>query len=396
MAHRLAASSLSAVVPGQMGRPGADRATTVFFNGLGRYKVFRIPALCRTANALLAFAEARPTVDDHGKIDLVLRRSTDGGRTWSDLVVVARGDETGESIGNPVPISLGGGGKFGFGEIVLLYCSNAAHLTEDAIRGGATAGGGRRVWLRRSFDAGLNWTQPVELTSHVKRPGWTWYATGPGGAIVLRNGTIVVPATHADGVGLLASGRDHSHVLLSHDSGATWTLGGDGVTHTNEATVAELPDGSVLLNARNLSPARRRVLQRSNDGGLHWSQPWMTEELSESPPRGCHGSMVGDAGGRIFFAAPSSPTARAQLTLRRSDDGGKTWPRQMLLHNGPSAYSSMRLSPNGRAIHILYERGETPSAFFAAKVVFERIRLDSADTPIGDGAPVETSSPNPS
>ena len=164
MAHRLAAS-LSAVVPGQMGRPGADRATTVFFNGLGRYKVFRIPALCRTANALLAFAEARPTVDDHGKIDLVLRRSTDGGRTWSDLVVVARGDETSESIGNPVPISLGGGGKFGFGEIVLLYCSNAAHLTEDAIRGGATAGGGRRVWLRRSFDAGLKWTQPVELTS---------------------------------------------------------------------------------------------------------------------------------------------------------------------------------------------------------------------------------------
>ena len=79
------------------------------------------------------------------------------------------------------------------------------------------------------------------------------------------------------------------------------------------------------------------------------------------------------------------------LTDLHVSEGGKTWPRGMLVHDGPSAYSSMRVSPNGRALHLLYERGETPNAFFASKVVFERIRLDSADSPIGDGAPAQTS-----
>ena len=64
---------------------------------------------------------------------------------------------------------------------------------KDAIRDGK-GGVGRRVWMTKSLDAGANWTTPLELTFSVKPAGWTWYATGPGGAIVTRNGTLVAPA----------------------------------------------------------------------------------------------------------------------------------------------------------------------------------------------------------
>lgn len=355
----------------------------VYYGGLGGYRVFRIPALARAARMLLAFAEARPTVDDHGRIDIVLRRSLDGGRTWGPLLVVARGASRaangggGETVGNPVPIFLRRENT-----LLLLYCSNAAHMTEDAIRDGK-GDAGRRVWLTKSFDAGSNWTAPVEITPSVKLGHWTWYATGPGGAIVLHNGSLAVPATHADGQGPVGTGKDHSHLLLSHDRGETWHLGAIGAAQTNEATIAQLPDQSILLNARDVSGVGRRVIQISSDLGESWGAPRRAPELLEPPPRGCHGSMVATPTGRtLFFSGPSSTAGREKLTLRRSDDGGHTWPRSLLLWAGPSAYSSLRLLPDGVHLGVLYERGEGVGAFFAQQIVFERVRLGE-ESPLG-------------
>ena len=348
----------------------------VFFGGLGGYRVFRIPCLARAGRALLAFAEARPTVDDHGRIDLVLRRSWDGGRTWGGIEVVASGGRAGQTFGNPVPIYLPR-----LKRLLLLYSSNAAHLIEDAIRDGK-GGAGRRVWLTTSDDGGGNWSAPAELTATVKRPGWMWYATGPGGAIITRNGTIVVPATHSAGIAAVSTGHDHTHVLLSHDDGATWHIGGvspDG--HTNEAAVAELPNGSLLLNSRDVGPQRRRVLHLSTDGGQTWGPPRRTVELAESPPRGSHGAMVagGRDGSHLFFTAPSSPVSRGRLTLYRSTDHGLTWPKAAVLHAGPAAYSSMRALPGGEYLGVLYERGERSRSFFAERIVYARVSVSALE-----------------
>ena len=364
-----------AVTKGGGGRAPRRWSVPIYTNGLGGYRIFRIPALARATRMLLAFAEARPTVDDHGQIDIVLRRSADGGRTWGPLVVVARGH--GETVGNPVPLFLRRENT-----LLLIYCSNAASITEDAIRAGQ-GGVGRRVWMTKSLDAGANWTAPVELTHSVKLDHWTWYATGPGGAIALHNGTLVVPATHADGVGSLGTGKDHSHLLISHDRGETWNIGAIAAAQTNEATIAQLPDHSIILNARDVSGVGRRVIQISEDGGSSWGSPRRAPELIEPPPRGCHGSMVSTpTGSTLFFASPSSPTIRGKLTLRRSDDGGKTWPRSLVLWEGPSAYSSIRLLPDGAHLGVLYERGENPGSFFAQQIVFERVSLGD-ESPLG-------------
>jgi sialidase-1 len=169
----------------------------VFWSGLAHYRVFRIPVLLRMGRTLLAFAEGRPTFQDHGSIDIVLRRSGDGGRTWGAVEALLDGSSLGSrhgtTVGNPVPIYIRQRR-----ELLLLFCSNFGSSSERAIRAGKRSGeAGRRIWLSRSFNLGKNWSSPVELTAQLKLPGWTWYAVGPGGAISLRNGTLLVPATHA-------------------------------------------------------------------------------------------------------------------------------------------------------------------------------------------------------
>lgn len=386
----------------RMGRP-----VPVYPAGLGGYNIFRIPALCRAAKALLAFAEARPTVEDNGSIDLVVRRSTDGGRTWSDLKVVVAGRDLaaqagtfgGMTVGNPVPIFLPPSAGQPAGRLLLLFCSNAASVNEDAIREDTTvaAGAGRRVWLCRSSDGGATWSSPLEITDGVKRAGWTWYATGPGGGLVLRNGSLVVPATHAEH----GTNEDHSHVLASHDGGESWTIGADAAYGTNEACAAQLADDSLLLNARDLSSVRgggpTRLLQRSSDGGATWGSAWRAARLAQpTSHRGCHGSMVAAEGGRaLFFAAPDSALRREKLTLHRSDDGGRSWPRSVLLHAGPSAYSSLGLLPGG-CLGVLFERGERRTSFFAEQIAFVRVPLAaSSDVEVSPLGTLEVASVPP-
>ena len=97
--------------------------------------------------------------------------------------------------------------------------------------------------------------------------------------------------------------------------------------------------------------------------------------------------MVASPSGRtLFFAQASSPNAREKLTLRRSDDGGATWPRALVLWDGPAAYSSLRLLPDGAHLGVLYERGERGASFFAERIVFERVRLGE-ESPLGGLAP---------
>ncbi|MFF7767707.1 exo-alpha-sialidase [Streptomyces massasporeus] len=336
-------------------------ASVPFRAGQEGYASFRIPAVVATRTGdLLAFCEGRVgSRDDFGNIDIVLKRSTDGGRTWGPLQVAARNGDA--LAGNPAPVVLD------TGRVLLVHVRNAALATEDAIRRGTvSAADGRRVWVRHSDDEGRTWSAPEEITRDTKRPEWRWYATTPGHAIQLTTGRIVVPANHS----LPPAGTDNGtegrynggHCLLSDDAGATWRIGyvdddTDGYINANETTAAELPDGRVYFNTRNDSPSPgTRADAHSADGGRTLVKPFRPQAGLTAPVCEAAVLQLRDPD-LLLYSGPADPGLRALMTIRASTDGGTTWRPAYTVDGLPAAYSDLvRIDTD--TVGLLYETGD--------------------------------------
>jgi sialidase-1 len=334
--------------------------------GKGGYHTYRIPAAVRTRDgAILAFAEGRrDSAGDTGDIDVVLRRSTDGGCTWGPLTVVAAGH--GDTRGNPAPVV-----DPRTGAVVLVTCGNSGKLTEEQIRRGE---GERRVFVQRSRDGGRHFTLPADITAQVKRPHWSWYATGPGHGVALTRGAhagrLLVPANHsaAPRAGSSAPRYDGGHALYSDDGGRTWQLGfvtatHDGVTRVNETTATQLTDGRLYFNARDQygSVPGNRLDSYSSDGGQSLDRPYAIQPTLDDVPvvQGSVLQLRGTAA-PLLFSAPSVPTARRALALWSSTDAGRTFTKLLTLSDRPAAYSDLvQLGPD--TVGVLYETGSTHS-----------------------------------
>ncbi|MFH9083235.1 exo-alpha-sialidase [Streptomyces sp. NPDC017673] len=356
--------------------PAGCVSSVPYVSGRGGYAVYRIPAVVTTRHGtVLAFAEGRRDgAGDTGDIDVVLRRSTDGGCTWGPLTVVAAG--RGHTRGNPAPVA-----DPRTGAVVLVTCANAGNVTEAQImRGEVTPEQGRRVFVQHSLDDGRRFTAPRDITARVTRPGWRWYATGPGHAVALtrgphspRGGTpsrLLVPADHsaAPPPGSRDTGQEPryygGHALYSDDSGRTWHLGFvdagyDGVTDANETSAAQLPDGRVYFSSRdqNGTAPGNRLDTYSGDGGLTLDRPYAVQPALNAVPV-VQGSVLQPRGpgAPLLFSAPSVPTARRALALWASTDAGRTFRRLLTLSGRPAAYSDLvQLAPD--TIGVLYETG---------------------------------------
>ena len=331
-----------------------SKLTWLFERGASGYNTFRIPAIITTTKgSLLAIAEGRKnSSSDTGDIDLVMLRSEDGGKTWSNLSVIW--DDGLNVCGNPAPVV-----DKTTGNIFLLSTWNLGSDHEsDIIK--QTSKDTRRIFLLSSTDDGLTWSAPKEITASVKKPDWTWYATGPCHGIQTENGPVkgrlIIPCDHIEA----GTNKYFSHIIYSDDHGKTWKLGGTTPQdQVNECTVAELADGRLMLNMRNYDRTQKsRKVSVSENGGLLWGNIYSDLTLIEPI---CQGSLLthtfADKGaGKMLFLNPADENSRVNMTIRLSADEGKSWAKSLVLHPGPSAYSDMTVLPNGN-IGCLYEAG---------------------------------------
>ncbi|MBP2325932.1 sialidase-1 [Kibdelosporangium banguiense] len=339
--------------------PSQGCTSVPYTSGTAGYHTFRIPAVVRAASgALLAFAEGRvESAGDTGAIRVVLRRSYDGGCSWGPMTVVStNGDAT---AGNPAPVVLPGG------DIVLLTTRNGRVTEREIMSGTVSAEDSRRVFVQRSRDNGRTWSPAREITQVAKKPDWRWYATGPGHAIVLRGGRIVVPANHsaAPPAGSADVGTEAKyyggHDLISDDGGRTWRIGftedrTDVNVASNETTVAQLPDGRLYFNSRNQGALGGRVDTVSTDGGESLAAPYRPQTTLTGPK--VQGSVLQTTHPRVLlFSGPADPAVRRSMAVRVSGDQGRTWRQGHVVSAGPAAYSD--LVQLGGSVGLLYETG---------------------------------------
>ena len=338
-----------------LGCRSSSQQQAVWQSGKEGYHTYRIPALVVTAKGtLLAFCEGRKKGShDTGDIDLLMKRSMDNGSTWSPAQTIW--DDGDNTCGNPCPIL-----DRSTGVIWLLMTWNDGRDRESEIIA-QTSRDTRRVFVTFSSDDGITWVRPREITADVKQADWTWYATGPGAGLqkekVPFSGRLIVPCDHIE----KDSKHHYSHVVYSDDHGATWRLGGrTAQAFVNECQVAELEDGRLLLNMRNYDRTRKqRQIAFSHDGGESWTDQRFQSELIEPI---CQASMrryrwpqAGEKG-LLLFANPASDSSRVAMTIKASQDDGKTWTVFRVLHAGPSAYSDLAVLSDGR-IACLFEAG---------------------------------------
>ena len=361
------------------------------------FSLYHIPGVVVTAKGtVLAWCEARKRpsgVSDWDDIRILLRRSTDDGKTWSPPQSIA--DVPGPKTKNPFALAMKNvdpndvtynnpvliAGKDG--TVHMLFCLEYM-----------------RTFYQRSDDDGLTFSAPVEITSAFdgfkKDYDWKVLATGPDHGIQLRSGRLVVPVWLSTGTGNNAHRPSVTATIYSDDQGRTWQAGDIAVPCTdkwinpNEATLVELSDGSVMLNVRSESTTHRRLVTTSPDGAANWSEPTFDEALLEPI---CMASLVRyQYVGKVLIlfsnphnlekekgkAEPGKGRDRKNVSVKVSRDDAKTWEISKSIEPGPSMYSDMAVTPAGTILCFYGRSGDNQNAaaFAGGRLTLARFNLE--------------------
>lgn len=346
------------------------------------YPAIRIPSvIVAKIGTVLAFAEGRQTLRDQSVNKIVLKRSSDGGRTWGAIETIAADGEN--SLNNPCAVV-----EQSTGRVILMYQFYPAGLSEKNAKlvPGVDGAAVLRNFVMHSDDNGATWSKPLDITKSAKRPERvTTLASGPGIGIQLLRGA------HAGRLLIPFNEGPYYHwnvyAVFSDDKGETWRMGevapgahvanpkggaaGAEISLVNEVQFVELSDGSVMLNSRRWAGKPVRKTAVSANGGETWSAIVDAPELIDP---GCMGSILRyrfaekDKPGVLLYSGPDS-TKRANGTVYASFDDGKSWPVKRVLAPGAFAYSVLTVLSDG-TIGCLYEADDYK------RIVFARFSLE--------------------
>ncbi len=363
---------------------------------------YRIPGLATGVDGtLLAIYDVRrnSSRDLQGDIDIGLTRSADGGQHWEPMQTVLDMDEWGglpEKFNGVSDACILVDRKNGHIFIAGLWMHGVLDKDGNWIEGldeqseawnhqwrdkgsqpGYDVKQTSQFLITKSSDGGKTWEEPVNLT-YLKKEEWWLFAPAPGNGITMSDGTLVFPTQGRDEDGL-----PFSNIMYSKDGGKSWKISNPAYNNTTESAVAQLSDGSLMLNMRDnrnrktKGPENGRAVFTTRDLGQTWQEHPTSHGALQEPV--CMASLIrheyhdedGNLKSVLLFSNPNDQYERKNMTIKVSFDDGMTWPQKywLLLDEGHGRGYSCLTSIDERHIGILYEGSR-------ADMTFQEITLD--------------------
>ncbi len=313
--------------------------SVLFASGEEPGRGYRIPAMIvLPKDVVLAFAESRiDPMSDLLDINIVMKRSLDGGRTWSPLQTV---EDIGQhTVSSPAPVY-----DRDTQTVWLPFCVDYSTL-----------------YLTESTDLGETWSEPRDMSQELGLPQNSYCHNGPGNGIQMSTGRLIIPTT-----------QGKSRVLFSDDHGLTWRLG-QPIGKGSEPQVFERTDGSLCANLRS-GREIDRIMACSPDGGATW-EPWYY--AAGLPDADTQASILrfttaqDYSRDRLLFSNPGVPY-RGYFTIRMSYDEGRTWPVSKLVYQGAAGYSDLAVLSD----HTILATFETGRYDLRESITLVRVSLD--------------------
>ncbi len=324
----------------------------LFSGGDAGSRHYRIPALVTARDgSLVAVTDKRwnTPFDLPNHIDVVVRRSTDKGQTWSDPVTIA-GNETAMGFGDAALVV-----NRRNGDIVCLFAADRAFFYSNTAAP-------IRTYQSISRDNGQSWSPPVDITAQIygneatdpMTRTWQGAFVTSGAAVQLSSGRLMAVLLVRE----TFSREISNFIIYSDDNAATWkVLPNRALLHGGEAKIIEINHGHLLMSVRKQG---KRTFVVSKDHGMNWSIPFEKDEITDPS---CNGDLIrytstqqGFQRNRILHSIPLA-TSRRNVSVLLSYDEGESWPVKKSIYPGPSAYSSMTVLSDG-TIGLYYEVGE--------------------------------------
>jgi len=301
-------------------------------------KSYRIPAICTlTDGSLLVATDKRKT--GHGDlphdIDIIVQRSEDGGRSWSEPVTVIEGQGYGKGFGDANLVLAADG-------TVVCTFSGGAGLWASTPENPQT------LWACTSKDNGKSWSEPLNLTAmqwgaEAKNPECRNSKSaffGSGHGLLLTRGEHAGRILVVTGI-MTKENRIDNYAMWSDDNGNSWDISTLAFRGGDEAKVVELSDGKVLMSVRRKG---ERGWNISEDGGETWGEQQLWSDMVTTA---CDGDIIRAADSLLLQSLPNCLERRENVSVFISFDEGKTWPKVKTICPGPGMYSSMTILPDG-------------------------------------------------